>query len=107
MVFPTKTVRLIPEALLPFVYDRDGNATSVVLLDGRVAGVWSLGDDDTDLEIRVAPFGRFITGQWTVIELESGVIGGLAGSERVRVVRCDEAPNLVEGRRNLFLRPLK
>ena len=41
--------RLLPDALLPYVYDSSGNATSAVLLDGEVAGVWSLGSKDDDL----------------------------------------------------------
>lgn len=98
--------RFIPEALLPYVYDADGNATSVVLVDGEVAGVWGMNSDDTQLEVRAAPFGRFSTKQWAAIEKEATVVGGLAGSESVTLVRVDAPPNLREGKRNLFMRPV-
>ncbi len=98
--------RFIPEDLMPFVYDRDGNATSVVLVDGSVAGVWNLGTGDRDLEISAAPFEKFTPRQWKAIEEEAEVIRTLAGARTVEVVRLDRAPNLLEGRRNLFLRPL-
>jgi hypothetical protein len=61
-----------------FVYDRSGNATSVVLVDGRIAGVWDVivernearfhafGTLATAVEERIraelAEMGAFITG---------------------------------------------
>jgi hypothetical protein len=99
--------RFLPDALVPFVYDAGGNATSVVLFDGVVAGVWSLGADDADLEIRVAPFGRFTSAQWSAVEDEASVVRELAGSTESRVIRCTDPPNLLEGPRNLFMRPLR
>lgn len=89
------------------MYDSSGNATSVVLADGGVAGVWSLDPDDDDLVVRVAPFDRFTAAQRRGIEAEAAVIGEMAGSERVQVVECDAPPSLVEGPRNLFMRPLR
>jgi hypothetical protein len=99
--------RFLPESLVPFVYDASGNATSVVLLDGVVAGVWNLGADDADLEIKVAPFNRFTAAQWSSVEEEAAVLGRLAGSREVRVVRCTDPPDLSDGPRNLFMRPLR
>jgi len=99
--------RFIPEDVRPFVYDRDGNATSVVLVDGAVAGVWNLGTGDRDLEIAAAPFDRFTSRQWTAIEEEAEILRTLAGATSVEVVRREGPPNLLESRRNLFLRPLK
>lgn len=99
--------RFLSEEVAPFVYDRDGNATSVVLDGGKVAGVWSLGSDDVRLEVRVAPFGRFTPKKWSAIEEEAKLIGGLAGSKQVTVLRCEGPRSLVDGPRNLFLRPLR
>ena len=97
--------RIIPDALLPFVYDSSGNATSVVLVDGVVAGVWSLGGDD-DLEILAAPFDSFTPGQWEEIEAEGQIVARLAGKDSARLVRRSDPPDLVAGKRNLFMRPL-
>lgn len=94
--------RFLPDVRYPFVYDQDGNATSVVLHDGRVAGVWSLGPDDTDLEIRVALFDPVPV---AAIEQEAAVIAGLAGADRVRVVDAGAPVDLTTAPRNRFLRP--
>ena len=98
--------RFIPEVLFPFVYDASGNATSVVLVDGRVAGVWSMASDDDRLEVRAAPFNRFSSIQWSGIEEEATVVANVAGLASVHLVRCDDPPNLREGRWNLFMRPV-
>jgi len=99
--------RLLTADMEPFVYDRDGNATSVVLDRGEITGVWSLGPDDGRLEIRAAPFDRFTPSRWKAIAAEAELIGALAGSKEVVVVRCEEPRSLVDGPRNLFLRPLR
>jgi hypothetical protein len=99
--------RFLSDDVAPFVYDRDGNATSVVLDGGKVAGVWSLGSDDVHLEVRVAAFDRFTPRKWTAIEEEAALIGRLAGSKRVTVQRCEGPRSLADGPRNLFLRPLR
>jgi len=98
--------RFIPDELLPFVYDRDGNATSVVVVDGAVAGVWNLGADDRRLEITAAPFDRFTPRVWRLIDEEAEAIRVAVGAKAVEVIKSDRPPNLVDGRRNLFLRPL-
>jgi len=98
--------RLIPEHLLPFVYDASGNATSVVLLDGMPAGVWAMGPDDRAFEVRVAAFESFTKSQWSAVEAEAHVIGGLAGADTVTVELVHGAPNLIEATRNRFMRPV-
>lgn len=103
----TDRSRFIPGSLLPYVYDSMGNATSVLLLDGSVAGVWGMGSEDDPLEIRVAPFADLTSQQWDAVEEEAEVIGGLAAASETRVVRMqDPPPNLREGKRNLFMRPV-
>jgi hypothetical protein len=98
--------RFLPETLLPYVYDASGNATSVVLVDGEVSGVWGMGPADDPLEIRVAPFGSFSRADWERIEQESQVVAQLAGSTAISLVRVEDPPNLREGKRNLFMRPV-
>lgn len=99
--------RFLPDELYPFVYDASGNATSVVLIDGRVAGVWSMGPDNAALEIRVAPFDSFTATEMEAIEAEAQVIGGLAGSDSVTVVRVPQSPpDLTKSPRNRFMRPV-
>jgi DNA glycosylase AlkZ-like len=98
--------RLVPEALLPYIYDPMGNATSVILIDGVVGGVWSMGPDDDPLQVTAAPFSRFTKKQWDAIEAEAQVLANLAGAENVSLIRADDPPNLRLGKRNLFMRPV-
>ncbi len=98
--------RFLPEALNRFVYDASGNAVSAVLADGEVAGVWSLGDGKRGLEIWAAPFDSFTDAQWEAIEVEAGRVARLGQEEPATLVRASDPPNLLEGRRNLFMRPL-
>jgi len=98
--------RFLPDALLPFIYDASGNATSVVLIDGKVLGVWAMESDGTELEIRVAPFTPLTKGQWEAVEDEAAVVGGLADATTVNLVRASNPPNLEKGKRNLFMRPV-
>ena len=93
----------------PFQYLNDdamGDATSVVLVDGAVAGVWSMSPSDARLEVRAAPFDRFSAKQWAAIEEEAQVVAGLADSESATLIRIDNPPNLRDGKRNLFMRPV-
>jgi hypothetical protein len=98
--------RFVAEEHYPFVYDGDGNATSVVLVDGRAAGAWALGRDDIDLEVKVAPFAPFEAAAWDAVEEEAHRIGRLVGSASVRVVRRERPLDLTTQPRNTFMNPL-
>lgn len=91
----------------PLVYDKDGNATSVVLVDGWAAGVWDLGKDDADLEIKVAAFDRFSSTVWEAIEEEVHRIGRIIGSESATMIRCSDPIDLTTQPRNAFMNPLR
>jgi hypothetical protein len=69
----------------PFVFDRSGNATSTILVGGRVAGVWqhdrtSIGyvlfqDEQEELiRARLAGVGRFLTGEDLALERHDSMI---------------------------------
>ncbi len=89
------------------VYDASGNATSVVLREGRAAGVWDLGTDDRNVEIQVAAFAGFTPSEWLSIDAEAARIGDLIGAESVRIVRRDGPIDLTAAPRNRFMRPLR
>ncbi len=98
--------RFVAPEHYPLVYDASGNATSVVLVDGRAAGVWQFGKDDRHLVVTAAPFGGFTAAQWRAIEAEAGRIGELAGSETVTLERDEGPVDLTRAPRNRFMRPL-
>ncbi len=43
----TDRSRYLDEMLRPYVFDRAGNSTNVVLVDGRIAGVWDVTPEPT------------------------------------------------------------
>jgi hypothetical protein len=89
-----------------FIYDRMGNATSVVLDEGRVVGVWDLGRTDDPLMIQVAPLDQWPSRRWDKVEEQAQRIGEMIGASTVEVARIDEPVDLSEAPRNRFLSPL-
>ncbi len=98
--------RLFDPELAPFLYDKMGNATSVVLDGGRVVGVWDLGRSNDPLRIRVAPLGRWPKRRWGDVEAEAGRVATRIGAGAVEVTRVAEPVDLTEAPRNRFLSPL-
>jgi hypothetical protein len=95
--------RLLDPNHARFVYDRFGNATSVVLDQGRVVGVWDLGKSDDPLEITVAPFGHWPKRRWDDVGEQADRIGRLIGTDDVRLVRREAPIDLLAAPRNRFL----
>lgn len=89
-----------------FIYDDRGNATSVVLADGRVVGIWDLGSEDDPLTIRVAPLGTWSERRWGDVGVQAHRIGSMVGASDVRVERVETPVDLHEAKRNRFLSPL-
>ncbi len=98
--------RLIEESLVPFAYDRSGNATSVVYDRGRVVGVWDLGKSDDPLNIKVAPFGNWPRRRWKEVDGQAARIAAMIGAASYDVSDVGGPPSLFEGKRNQFLAPL-
>lgn len=98
--------RLLDPSYAPLVYDRYGNATSVVFHEGRVVGQWDLGSDDSPLSLRVAPFAEWSNGIWAGVEGEALRIADLIGASSVSVTPLEEPTDLLDASRNRFLAPL-
>jgi hypothetical protein len=103
--------RLVAEADYPRVYDRAGNATSVVLVDGVAQGVWELGVAEgaagTTLTVRVAPFGGALAPRWAEVEQAAARIRAAVGADGLRLERAGPPGALAEGARNAFLAPIR
>jgi hypothetical protein len=85
------------------VYDKAGNATSVVIEGGLAAGVWEL----DELTVRVAAFRRASKGFWDGVEAAARRIGAMLGEDGVRVERARRPGPLAGGARNAFLAPIR
>ncbi|MGI9608696.1 MAG: winged helix DNA-binding domain-containing protein [Acidimicrobiia bacterium] len=98
--------RMVDPSHYRFVYDFDGNATSTVVIDGSVAGVWDRKGDNKRLIVKAAPLTGFGSAEWDAIETEASVIGRAVGADEVDVVRMSELTDLQAAGRNRFLSPL-
>lgn len=98
--------RVVPDRLSPFVYDRSGNGTSVVVVDGRVGGVWDLVAEKSRIVIKVGPLAKFLPATWRAVEEEGERLAELLGASELSLMNC-EAPDLRDGGWNLFSSPLR
>jgi hypothetical protein len=85
------------------VYDRSGNATSTVTVDGMAAGVWQL-DPDAGT-VAVAPFGDRLAGRWTGVQAQVARLAAAIDTD-LRGERAAEPGPLSAGPRNTFLSPI-
>jgi hypothetical protein len=100
--------RQVAEADRANVYDRAGNGTSVVLVDGVAAGVWELVEADAGtVAVRVAPFGRPAKSWWAGVEEAAGRIAAMLDAAELRVERAERPGPLADGARNAFLAPIR
>jgi hypothetical protein len=98
--------RFLDPAYAPLVYDRFGNATSVVLDEGEIVGQWDLGRSDDPLEIKVAPFSDWSEDRWEAVGEQAARIARFLGTDDFTVGRIDEPVDLLDSSRNRFLSPL-
>ncbi len=89
--------RYLAAADVPFVVDRNGNTTNVILRDGRVAGTWDV-DGSTLL------YAAFATLDETAL---AAAAQRLAGLFPVRELMAVPARPLDEGGQNAFMAPLR
>ncbi|HLU24441.1 MAG TPA: crosslink repair DNA glycosylase YcaQ family protein [Longimicrobiales bacterium] len=84
------------------VYDRAGNGTSALVVDGMAAGVWEL--DEGAGVVRVAPFSE-LGGRWEEVEREVAGLAAMLDVE-LRLKRVPAPPALQDLPRNAFLAPI-
>lgn len=99
--------RYLRDTHYDFVYDKSGNATSVLLIDGLVAGVWDMAEEKTALVVRAATFEPAGETVWLRLRDEAARLAQAAGFASYRVMRCAAPPVLKSGGQNLFMSPLK
>jgi hypothetical protein len=66
--------RFAEPELLPYLYDKGGNAASVILIEGSVAGLWDYTTNDRRIEIRVGLFDEPTPRANAAIEAEAGLV---------------------------------
>jgi hypothetical protein len=99
-----RRTRLLDPDRQHFVYDRGGNATSVVLVDGRVAGVWDVLIADGALGF--FPFQTLRRPVADQIRVQLGRMGSFLTGTTVEVRSVEEMAPLTERRAGWVLKPL-
>jgi hypothetical protein len=88
------------------VFDRGGNATSTILLNGRVVGVWDFSEEKKPL-LKMFLFERFEEDILKQIHLEAKRIGRFMANEEVQLTECDSMIPLTRKTAGGFMFPLK
>jgi len=79
--------RFADPELLPYLYDKGGNATSVILIDGTVGGLWDFTLSDRKIEIRIGLFEDPMPRALAAIEAEAGLVAGYFNARTVEIRR--------------------
>jgi hypothetical protein len=101
--------RLVQPEHRPWVYDKAGNATSVVLVDGLVAGVWEHEGDGpgAPFTVRVAPLQVAGPRWWDAVERAAEGLAAAVEASELRFERASRPGPLAQGARNAFLAPIR
>jgi hypothetical protein len=98
--------RYVPEAWYDSVYARTGDATSTVLLNGSVGGIWGFQEEKKTLVVKVGLFERADPGAWEGLREQVVRLAEVAGYTSAALICC-EPVTLKGGAQNLFKSPLK
>lgn len=85
------------------VFDRSGNVTSIILVDGRIAGVW----DYSELEMKIFLFKKLLDSVKQQVELKAQAMGEFITGAEVRVREVGSMVPLSERTVGGFMSPLK
>lgn len=99
-------IRYLSPECYSHIYDRSGNATSVVLTDGQVSGIWDMRIEKEEIQVLVNLFKDAGKPAWDRIKKEAEIIAEWLGFKKVCVFRCSLPPPLNQSPQNRFLSPL-
>ena len=98
--------RIIKEEIYEFVFDRSGNATTTILLNGEVIGIW-------DFHTKPDPTVKFLLFEKTTKEIKNEImtqvkqIGEFILEQDVKIKECSNPELLTKKSAGTFMRPLK
>lgn len=96
----------VPDELYRHVYDRSGNPTSVVVVNGMAAGHWDLTVDKSHHLVKVGPFASFSDTTKRQIEREVARLATALDAEDLELKWIKRVPPLGDDW-NRFMSPLK
>ncbi len=89
-----------------YIFDRTGNATSSILFNGRVIGVWDLVKDTKPL-LKIFLFEKAEEEVMTEIQQKAKMIGEFITQKKVQLKECDFMIPLNERTAGSFMSPLR
>jgi len=98
--------RYLAEEDSDLVFDRSGNATSVILVDGKVIGVWDYeGGEESFVKLHI--FRKIGKEIYDDIYNRAGSLGRFIAGSEVRIRECESMVSLKERTAGCFMSPLK
>ena len=100
--------RLVDEALLPWIYDANGNAVSVIVDEGRIIGLWQFRDSDRlTFEYHVFEHERArLPEVLKRLEEHAAVLAELSSARTTQIIERELPPPLSERGPGAFIWPL-
>jgi hypothetical protein len=102
--------RYLDETSYDYVFDRSGNATSTILVNGRVVGVWDLEqrpEDTTEPVVKLFYFTSFSPHLLDEIRTHARDLGHFITAREVQVRECDTMVPLPRRPAGSMMTPLK
>ncbi|UCE36571.1 MAG: AlkZ family DNA glycosylase [Thermoplasmata archaeon] len=96
---------LAPE-LYTRVFDRSGNVTSTILMDGRIIGVWDF-DEEKEPTVKILLFEKAESNVLKEINSQAKKIGKFISGEDVQIRQCRSMVPLTERTMGGFMSPLR
>jgi len=89
-----------------YVFDRGGNATSTILIDGKVVGVWDFEESEEPL-VKLGFFERVEQSALSRVHTEAKKLGEFFADRAVQIKDCDLMVPLTRRGAGGFMAPLK
>lgn len=97
--------RYIGDKIYDYVFDSSGNATNVILVNGRVAGVWD--HTGEDLVIKLFFFDYQLAATTDLVRASARRIGLILTGQDVRIRQCEKMIPLSQQPAGAIMSPLK
>ena len=98
--------RYIDDNLYDYIFDKSGNATNVVLVNGRAAGVWDFKDgDEGSFKLYLFDYQLAATGDR--VRSQARRLAELLAGREIRVRQCEKMVPLTRQAAGAILSPLK
>ncbi len=91
---------------IEYVFDRSGNATSTILLDGRIIGIWDVAEEPIPT-IKVLFFSKMDKNVLDIANKEAKRIGEFIMGKQIQIKECKQMIPLIKRTAGGFMTPLK